>query len=309
MPAKKLPKIIVVVGPTATGKSDFAVFLARKFNGEIISADSRQVYKGMDLGTGKITKKEMLKVPHHLLDVASPNTLYNVTKFKRTADRIIRDILKRGKVPFLVGGTGFWIDAVAFNQTFPEVKPDLALRARLDKLNAEKLFEVLKKIDPKRAATIDRNNKRRVIRAIEVVKLSKQSSTELTNTEPNYKTLFLGLDLPDEILWDKIKKRLDKRFKKGMVAEVKKLRQQKVSWKRLNDFGLEYRHVAEFLQGTTSKETMNEQLFYAVKKYAKRQRTWFKRNQDITWLDPSKKLSQKKAEKTIKEFLKQPGPA
>ncbi len=297
-----LPKLIVVVGPTATGKSDFAVFLARKFNAETVSADSRQIYRGMDIGTGKITKKEMRGVPHHLLDVASPVSNFNVTKFKKLADRAIANIHKRGKLPILVGGTGFWIDAVAFNQNFPEVRPNKKLRARLNKLNAEKLFVMLKKIAPARANQIDRFNKVRLIRAIEIAKAG--GNIVPFNGPQKYQALFIGLDLPSGKLQEKIDKRLKKRLRKGMIKEVARLHKQGVSWKKLEAFGLEYRFVAQHLQNKITKAQMVQLLSYAIKHYAKRQRTWFKRNANIRWFDPTKKATAKSAVALVKKFLK-----
>ncbi|MDB4940361.1 MAG: miaA [Candidatus Doudnabacteria bacterium] len=311
-----MQKIIAVVGPTATGKSDLGVLLAKKFNGEIISADSRQVYKGMDIGTGKITKKEMLGVKHHLLDIASPKTTFNAIKFKKQAEAKIKEIASRGKLPILVGGTGFWIDAVAFNQSFPDVPPNPELRKKLNQLPAEKLFNILKKLNPERAQNIDWQNKRRVIRAIEIARGSKRpkKSKGLTaNSAPNsaaatvpklkYQTLFIGLDMPDEVLTKKITTRLDKRLKQGMVKEVEKLHKNGVSWQKLDEFGLEYRFVAQYLQNQISKQQMRELLLIAVRNYSKRQRTWFKRNKEIIWLNPTDKTTKKAAYTASSEFL------
>ncbi len=306
MSSQQLPKILAIVGPTATGKSDLAVFLAKKFKGEVISADSRQVYKGMDLGSGKITKKEMQGVKHHLLDVADPKIAsYNVTKFKKASEKAISEILKKGKVPIICGGTGFWIDALCQNQSFSEVAPNKALRLKLSQQSTEKLFVMLSKLDPKRAKNIDPKNKRRLIRALEIIKATKKSAYSNLQNPPKYQTLYIGLDMPTEKLMQKISKRLDLRLKKGMIAEVKRLHKNGVSWKTLENFGLEYRFVAESLQGKISKEQMKELLLIAVKKYAKRQRTWFKRNKEINWLDPNKKSSFLKAALKTKNFLKE----
>lgn len=295
-------KLITIVGPTASGKSDLGVFLARKIGGEIISADSRQVYKGMDLGSGKITKKEMQRVPHYLLDVASPkNAKFNANKFKKQADAQIAKIIARGRVPIVVGGTGFWINALAFNQNFPEVKPDQKLRARLNKLSAERLFAMLKKVAPQRAQNIDPKNKRRLVRALEIAKHSKDFPTPAGPQK--YQTLFIGLDMPDKILRQKIEKRYDARIKKGMLAEVQRLHKQGVSWSTLENFGLEYRFIAQYLQNKISKEQMRKLLLFAVWHYAKRQRTWFKRNKEIIWLDPNKKATAAKAVAVSKKFL------
>jgi tRNA dimethylallyltransferase len=295
-------KAIVILGPTSTGKSDLAVFLAKKLNGEVISADSRQVYKGMNLGTGKVTKKEMQKVPHHMLDLVSPKSTYNASKFKKTAERAILDITRRGKLPIIAGGTGFWIDALVYDQSFPEVKPNLKLRKKLEQIPASKLFVMLKKLDPKRAKNIDPQNHRRLIRAIEIAKAKpKQVKQGRTFT---LSPLFLGLDLPTERLYRKIDERLNLRLKRGMLAEVQKLKASGLSWKRLDNFGLEYRYLSRFLQGKLSKEKMKTELSFAIKHYAKRQRTWFKRNQDIIWLNPELKTSAKKAEALVRKYLK-----
>lgn len=306
---KTKPKIIAIVGPTATGKSDLGVFLAKKFKGEIISADSRQVYKGMDIGTGKITKKEMQGVKHYLLDVASPKTnTYNATKFKKEADKKIKDILSRNKLPILVGGTGFWIDAVANNQSFPDVPPNPELRKKLENLSPEKLLIMLRKLNPERASNIDWKNKRRVIRAIEIAeglkKKIKINNYQLSPApEPKYETLYIGLDLPDDILVKKISARLDKRIKQGMVKEVQKLHKAGVTWQKLFDFGLEYRFVSEYLQDKITKEEMRPLLLTAIRNYAKRQRTWFKRNGKIIWFDASSKTTKKAAYAALDRFI------
>ncbi|MBU6447932.1 tRNA (adenosine(37)-N6)-dimethylallyltransferase MiaA [Patescibacteria group bacterium] len=295
-------KLVVILGPTASGKSDLAVVLARKFHGEVVSADSRQVYRGMNLGTGKITKKEMRGVKHHMLDVAGPKQgAFNVSKFKPAAEKAINKIAAGGKLPILAGGTGFWIDAVALNHNFPDVPPNKKLRQQLDKKSAAQLFTMLQKLLPKRAAQIDRHNKRRLIRAIEIAKAGK--NTEPQNAQPKYQALFIGLDMPDAVLREKIQKRLDARLKAGMLAEVKRLHKNGVSWKKLESFGLEYKFCALHLQNKITYQQMRELLFYAIWHYAKRQRTWFKRNKQIAWFDPRKKTTAVKAAALIKKFL------
>jgi tRNA dimethylallyltransferase len=283
MAKNKLSKIIVVVGPNASGKSDLGMQIAKKVGGEVISADSRQVYHGMDIGTGKITKKEMAGIPHHLLDVASPKKDFNVSHFKKLAERKIKEIIVRGHVPVIVGGTGFWIDALVYDFNLPEVGPDRKLRAKLERQSVEKLFSRLKKLDPERADSIDRKNKRRLVRALEIVLLSKKPVPRLEKT-PKYETLFIGVKKDKKELEDRIYKRLLKRLDRGMIGEVKKLRKSGVSWKRLDDFGLEYRFVSRYLRGQLAYDEMVAQLFSAIKKYAKRQMTWFKRNKNIRWV-------------------------
>lgn len=285
------PKILVVVGPTSSGKSDLAVELALKYNGEVISADSRQVYKGMDLGTGKITKKEMKGVPHHMLDVANPKTIFNVAKYKIQAQKIIADILKRDKLPILCGGTGFYIDAVVDNIILPDVKPNQELRKSLEKKTAEQLFTILKKLDPARAKTIDRHNKVRLVRAIEIAKaLGRVPRVQKTQI---YDPIFIGLDLPDLALKERIRTRLLRRLDQGMVAEVARLHKGGVSYRRLEKFGLEYRNCALLLQKKITKGKLVTNLESEIYQYAKRQRTWFRANKRIVWYEVNSKTSQK----------------
>lgn len=291
------PQIIVIVGPTASGKSALAVNIAQRFNGEIVSADSRQIYRGMDIGAGKIAPQEMKGVPHHLLDVASPKRDFNVSHFKKLAEKKIKEITARGNVPIIVGGTGFWIDALVYDFNLPEVKPDRKLRAKLEKMPVEKLFEKLKKLDPKRAKNIDPKNPRRLIRALEVVLLSKKPVPKLKQ-ESKYNVLFIGIKKDGEELEKKIYKRLTERLNSGMIEEVKKLRESGVSWKRLDNFGLEYRYISRYLRGLLNYDEMTAQLFGAIKKYAKRQITWFKRNKDINWIK-----NFKEAAVLVKSFL------
>lgn len=293
-------KIICIVGPTASGKSALAVELARKFNGEIISADSRQVYKGMDIGSGKITKREMRGVPHHLLDVASPKSVYTASHFKRDGQKAIKKIISRGKLPIIVGGTGFYIDTLLGRATLPEVPPNKVLRKKLSEKTPEQLFKILQKLDPARAKTIDRHNGVRLIRAVEIATaLGKVPHLE-TRFPSDYKILWIGLNLPPEKLKKNIHIRLQTRLKQGMVTEVRRLRKQGVSWKRLYDLGLEYRYISLFLQGKLSREEMLSKIKSESWHYAKRQMTWFKRNKEITWFSPSDK---NKIEKTTRMFL------
>jgi len=282
------PKVLVLLGPTATGKSDVAVELAKKFNGEIISADSRQVYRGMDLGSGKITKAEMQKIPHHLLDVANPKAIFSVSTYKKLAEKVLEKILAKGKLPVIVGGTGFYIDSIVKNIELPHVPPNKKLRKQLEKKSAEELFAMLKKFSPSRAKNIDRYNKVRLVRAIEIAK-ALGNVPQAKELPSKYDCILIGLDLPDAILKERIAKRLERRLKLGMVWEVQKLHRSGVSWKRLESFGLEYRNVALFLQKKITKEQMIQSLNKEIWWYVKRQRTWFKRNKDIQWFSPNEK--------------------
>ena len=283
-------KIIVVLGPTATGKSDFAVEialqlrsgLAPKMEAEIISADSRQVYIGLDIGSGKISKKEMKGVPHHLLDVVNPKKVFSVAEYKKLADKKIEEIISRGKIPIIVGGTGFYIDSVINGSQVPEVKPNKKLRTELSKLSTENLFKRLQKLDPRRAKEIDAKNPVRLIRAIEIAQTL--GSVPKMKINPKYETIIVGLDFPDDELKERIEKRLISRFKNGMLDEAKKLHSQGLSFKRMEELGLEYRYMAKFLHGKITEKEMSEKLLSEIWKYAKRQRTWFKRNKNIIWV-------------------------
>ena len=284
------PKVFIILGPTATGKSDVAVQIAKKFNGEIISADSRQVYKGMDLGSGKITKNEMLEIPHYLLDVAKPNTIFSVSKYKWLAEKAIEKIIAKNKLPIIVGGTGFYIDSIAKNIILPEVKPNKKLRKILQKKSAEELFKILKKLSSFRAKSIDKYNKVRLIRAIEIAKVLG-TIPKIKELPSKYDFVFIGLDLPDKILKERIVIRLLARIKKGMIKEIQKLHKQGVSWKRLESFGLEYRQTALYLQNKITRNQMIENLKKEIWHFVKRQRTWFKRNKKIKWFKTPPLLS------------------
>jgi len=292
-------KLIVILGPTASGKSGLAVKLAKKFNGEIISADSRQVYKGMDIGTGKVTKKEMEGIFHYLLDVVSPKRRFTVFQYRKLAINAINKILKKGKIPVLCGGTGFYIQAVVDGILIPEVPPDWKLRKKLEKKSLKELFFQLKKLDPKRAKKIDKKNPRRLIRALEVIIKTKKPIPALKKKPLPYPVLMLGIKKDFQTLKKLIKGRLLKRLKKGMIAEVKRLKKSGVSWKRLEDFGLEYRWITKFLQKKISFLEMKKELQKDIEHFAKRQMNWFKRDQKIRWVK-----NYKEAEKLVKKFLK-----
>ncbi len=286
---KKKPVILVILGPTASGKSDLAVALAKKLNGEIVSADSRQVYKGLDIGTGKITAKEMKGIPHHLLDVASAaaSKRFSVDEFQKLAYIAIDDIIARGKLPILCGGTGFYIQSIVDGIILPKVKPDKELRLKLAQLDAEALFNMLKKLDPKRAEKIEKNkeknNKVRMIRAIEIARALGASSAIVSN--PRYSSLQIGIRFSDDKLKSRISQRLIKRIKRGMIREASTLHQNGLSWKRMEELGLEYRYLAYYLRGKISLEEMVHQLDGLIWQYAKKQMVWFKRDKRIFWIE------------------------
>ena len=279
-----MQKIVVILGPTATGKSDLAVKLAKRFNGEIISADSRQVYKGLDIGTGKITRAEMREVPHHLLDVINPRRQFSVSQYEQSANKMIEEILSRGKLPIICGGTGFYIQAITEGLALPPVPPNEKLREQLATKSAPELYEILRKLDAARAATIDRNNPRRLARAIEIAETFGKVSALKKN--PKYKSAKIGLSLSPEELKKRIRARLKKRIKVGMIAEAKKLHAGGLSWKRMEELGLEYRYLSRHLKHQISKDEMTHLLEKEIWRYAKRQMTWFKRDKNIQWFIP-----------------------
>lgn len=282
--SKYKPKIVVIVGPTASGKSELGVRLAKKFNGEIISADSRQVYRELDIGTGKITKREMSYIPHHLLDVASPKQIFTVAHYQKLGKIAVKKTLKKNKLPIIVGGTGQYVDSLVNGTILPTVKPDSKLRTQLDKLTAEQLFKRLQKLDPQRASNIDGHNKRRLVRALEIV-ITTGKPVPAIEFSNEYAVLKIGLKPDNEKLKKLIHRRLLVRMKHGLVKEVKKLHTDGLSWKRLDDLGLEYRWVSRYLQRLISKEEMMCTLEKEIWHYAKRQMTWFKRDEHIQWLE------------------------
>ena len=291
------PKLIVILGPTASGKSALGVKLAKKFNGEIVSCDSRQIYKGMDIGTGKISKREMQGIPHYLLDVVSPKKHFSIAQYQKLATKAIDKIIKKKKIAFLVGGSPFYIYSIVEGWIFPKLKPNWQLRKKLEKKDKKELFFLLQRLDAERAKTIDKNNKRRLVRAIEIAKTLGKVPKLKRN--PQYQSLLLGIKKTKDELKTLIKKRLLLRLKKGMIKEVKTLHQEGLSWQKLESFGLEYKWIARYLQGKIKKEEMIEKLKKDIEHFAKTQMTWFKKDKRIHWIK-----SQKEAEGLIKAFLK-----
>src|SRR3989344_1108986 len=277
-------KVLAIVGPNASGKSALAVRLARRFGGEIISADSRQVYRRLDIGSGKITKREMQGIPHHLLDVADPRRPYSAGQYQRDASQVLRYIVTKNKLPIICGGPGFSIDALLGVISLPEVPPNLKLRKALVKKSTPKLYTMLKKLDPQRAKTIDRHNPVSLIRAIEVAKaLGRVPRPSRTS---HYDVLKIGIKLSDTELKKRIHRRLLARMHKGMVAEARRLHRQGLSWKRMEGLGLEYRYIAYNLQRKMTKKEMLEKLEREIWHYSKRQMRWFKRDKEIIWISP-----------------------
>lgn len=310
--------MIAVIGPTASGKSDLAIDLAQKFGGEVISADSRQIYRGMDIGTGKEpgrvsthSKKRGRAtqytyicdgIPHYMIDIVHPNTQYNAGKFVKKAACIRDDIVERDQLPIICGGTFFWAQSLTEGQRFPPVPPNKELRKDLLQKKPKDLFRLLENIDPKRAQTIDKNNPARLIRSIEIATTLGAVPKVKKNIDKK-NILIIAIDHLPEKLNARIEKRLTKRLAAGMLDEVSALHHdQKVSWKRLESFGLEYKWCALYLQGKVSYVEMHEKLLRNIKRYAKRQRTWIRKWQrEGTFIHTIANDSQ--AESLTKSFL------
>jgi len=300
--SSRLPKLVVLLGPTASGKSGLGITLAQHFNGEIVSADSRQVYRGLDIGTAKVTPAEQALVPHHMLDVANPREIYTVAQFHRDAIATINDILQRSHQPFLVGGSPHYIQAVVDNLDIPHIEPQPELRTQLEKRALPELLEQLEELDPRSAATIDRNNPRRIIRALEVCLVSsKPFSQQRKMLEPLYQSLLLGIEWPREVLYRRIDKRVDERMQQGMVQEVQRLLDEGISHQRLEALGLEYRYISRWLSGAfETEDEMVQRLKYAIHDFTRRQLTWFRKDKRIKWINGG---DWELAEDIVKDFL------
>ena len=305
------PKLIVILGPTASGKTGMAIKLAKKFNGEIVNADSRQIYREMDIGTNKIDignwKLEIGKnniqypisnIPIHLIDIINPNQKFSLSQYKKLAINKIREIQTRNKTPFLVGGTGLYISSVVDNLEIPKAPPNNKIREKLEKLNSEELFKKLKKIDLKSAEIIGENNKRKLIRALEVYKITgKPFSAQQAKGEPLFKTLQIGIRIDREKLYKKIDQRVDKMIKIGLIEEVKKLA-EKYSFALPAMSGIGYQEISLYLQNKTTLEEATQRMKFRTHQYARRQMTWFRRDERIEWVE-----NYEKAEKLVEKFL------
>ena len=275
-------KLIAVVGTNASGKSSLGVELALRLGGEIVSADSRQVYRGLDLGSGKITQEEMRGVAHHLLDVCEPNRFFSMAEFQRLAYAAIDDILARSRQPLLVGGTGLYVDCVTEGYRLSEIPPDLAYRNELEKLDTPALYRLLLEKMPD--AQVDSpNNRNRVMRLLERI---AAGDMERPAPQSRYSVLKLGVTWDRQTLDARIAQRLTLRLKAGMVDEVCALLAQGVPPAFLDKLGLEYRFLTRYLLGEyPSEEAMEEALLHAIRRFARRQMTWFRRDHSILWLD------------------------
>ena len=292
-------KLIVILGPTASGKSALAIKLAKKFNGEVVSADSRQIYKEMDIATAKPLQSQIDGIPHYLIDTVRPNQEFNAAIYKKLAVKTIKDIQKQGKLPFLVGGTGLYIQAVVDNIEFPKVPPQKKIRDELEKKSAEELFKIYKKLDSEGSRFIEKENKRRLIRAIEVCKVTKKPfwQQRKKGAEPLFDVLEIGIKLPKGELKKRVERRIKRMFKLGLEKEVKNL-VKKYNWiPPLQTIG--YREWKDYFGGGTDKDEVKNLIIRHTIQYAKRQMTWFKRDKRIKWVK-----NPKRAERLLKIFIK-----
>ena len=287
------PKVIVICGPTASGKTTLSIQLAQKINGEIISSDSMQIYKDMNIGTAKPDQQEMQGIKHYLLDFVEPNQRYSVADYKKDAENAIEDILQKGKVPIIVGGTGLYVDSLIYGIEYPNIEFDenyrKELERRVEKEGLEKLYEKAKKIDPQAMKKISRNDQKRILRVLEIYNATGKTKTEQEiesrKNEVKYDYRVFAINMDREKLYDRINKRVDIMIQKGLIEEVENL------LKKYNEFptamqGLGYKEVVEYLQGNISKEEMIDKVKMETRRYAKRQNTWFKKNKQTIWIEP-----------------------
>lgn len=276
-------KVIAVVGATASGKTAYAIDLARKIGGEIISADSRLVYKGMDIGTAKPTIEEMQGIPHYMIDVVEPEFNYSAGLYAKEAKRCIEDIVSRGKVPIVVGGTGLYYRVLLENYDLPDVKPDYELRENLYKYSCEELLEMLLNLDEKAGNSVERNDKKKLIRYIEIIKLTgKPLDLARGKRDKEFDVEWIGLNFPREILYDRINKRVDQMIELGLVEETQELLEKHGRISNITDT-IGYREIISYLDGELSLDDAKDKLKQNTRNYAKRQLTWFRKNEAIKW--------------------------
>ena len=274
-------KVIAVVGPTASGKTSYAIELAQKLGGEIVSADSRLVYKGFDIGTAKPTLEERSGIPHYMIDIVEPEVDYSVGLYADEAKKVIRNILSRGKVPIVVGGTGLYLNVLLMNYDLPGVEPDYELREKLR--GADNLYEILPDLDIEAAKTIDKNDRKKLIRAIEVVKSTGLPLSQVRGKKSEeFEVEWFGLNFPRDILYSRINERVDLMVKNGLVEETEHLLKKHA---RINNllYTIGYQEMIAYLDGLLTLEDAMDKLKQNTRRYAKRQLTWFRKNPAIKW--------------------------
>jgi tRNA dimethylallyltransferase len=305
-----LPKLIVLLGPTASGKTGWSLRIANQINGEIIGADSRQIYKKMDIGTAKTPgewRRNGLRktffvgdVPHHMMDIVDPGKMFSVAEFRDNAIKYTKIAHKAGRIPMLVGGTGLYISSLVDNLTIPRIEPNRQLRKGLEEKSLEKLFSLLERMDPEAAKIIDFKNKRRLIRALEVCILSGEPfSGQKQKGQPLFDVLQIGIEVPKDELYARIDTRVDDMIKQGLVKEVELLIKQKYAWHLSSMSGIGYKQFKAYFEGTESIDRCIELLKRDTRRFARRQMTWFRRNKNIQWCKTFEE-----AEKLVQDFLR-----
>ncbi len=291
------PKVIVICGPTASGKTALSIELAKKIDGEIISCDSMQIYKDMNIGTAKVTKEEMQGIRHYMIDFVSPDTRYSVADYKNDAEKAIETIINKGKIPIIVGGTGLYVDSLIYGIEYPEIKFDEEYRKRLEKEADEKGLEFLynkaKEIDKQAMQKISPNDKKRIIRVLEIYHATGKTKTEQEiesrKKEIKYEYKVFAINMNREKLYERINIRVDKMIENGLIEEVENLK------KKYDHFptamqGLGYKEVVEYLQNQITRDEMIEKIKQESRRYAKRQLTWFRKNKETIWIDGLEKI-------------------
>jgi len=285
-------KVIVICGPTASGKTQLSIEIAKKLNGEIVSADSMQIYKEMTIGTAKPTIEEMQGIKHYLIDCICPNERYSVAEYKKNAINAIDEIIVKGKTPIVVGGTGLYVNSLIYGIEYPEIKIDIEYRNNLDKIaeieGLEKLYQMAIKIDAEAIKNISPNDKKRICRILEIYHATGKTKTEQEiesrKNGPKYDYIIFGINMDREKLYDRINKRVDIMIENGLIEEVKNILSKYEEFPTAMQ-GLGYKEVVEYLNGITSQDEMIEKIKMETRRYAKRQLTWFRRYENIVWLD------------------------
>ena len=285
-------KVIVICGPTASGKTKLSIEIAKKINGEIISADSMQIYKDMTIGTAKPTPEEMQGIKHYLIDFVLPNQRYSVADYNKDALKAIDEIIKKGKTPIVAGGTGLYVNSLIYGIEYSDIEVDIEYREKLEKIakleGIERLYEMAKEIDPEAIKNISKNDQKRICRILEIYHTTGKNKTEQEKESrkngPKYQYLLYGITMDREKLYDRINKRVDIMINDGLIEEVQNV------VKKYDEFptamqGLGYKEVVEYLNGVTTKEEMIEKIKMETRRYAKRQLTWFKKCENIKWIN------------------------
>ncbi|MCM3023503.1 tRNA (adenosine(37)-N6)-dimethylallyltransferase MiaA [Heyndrickxia ginsengihumi] len=302
-------KLIVLIGPTAVGKTELSIALAKRFDAEIISGDSMQVYKGMDIGTAKISEEEMGHIPHHLIDIKEPDESFSVAEFQQLVRNKISDIHNRNKMPMIVGGTGLYIQSIIYDYQFSDISGDEEYRTHLEKKakeeGAESLFQLLKQNDPESAKSIHPNNVRRVIRALEIYHFSGKTVAEYQKTQKRealYDIALIGLTMDRDKLYERINKRVDQMMEQGLLEEVKKLYERNIhDVQSIQAIG--YKELYAYLDGRVTLEDAVEQLKQNTRRFAKRQLTWFRNKMDVQWFDMTNESEKTKKFQEISDFI------